>query len=132
MALTAKKTGSGIQKFLNFLGVTGDAGVLVPAQVSFPSPDQDPVFDHAYGTKTPVTVSATILTPPAGCKYACVSSNVDIFVNTAGATAVDDGTSIPVFAFVEKTIPVTAGVAVKALSSSGTATVRVTPLKVRA
>lgn len=96
-----------------------------------PSTDQDPIFDHTNGTKSSVTTSATIITPPAGCKYLRISSDVDVYVNTAGATAVDDGTSIRVVANQPEVIPVVAATAVKALSSSGTATVRCTPLKVR-
>lgn len=97
-----------------------------------PSSDQDPIFDHTNGQKTSVTASATILTPPAGCKYARISTDVDIVVNTAGATAVDDGTAIKITAGIAETIPVTAAVAVKALSlTGGTAVVRVMPLKSR-
>lgn len=95
------------------------------------STDQDPIFDHTNGTKSSVTTSATIITPPAACKYLRISTDVDIYVNTAGATAVDDGTSIRIVANSPEVIPVVAGTAVKALSSSGTATVRCTPLKVR-
>ena len=93
--------------------------------------NQDPIFDHANGTKTSVTASATVLTPPTGCRFARISSDVDIFVNTAGATAVDDGTSIRIVANQPEIIPVVAGTAVKALSSSGTAVVRCTPMKAR-
>jgi hypothetical protein len=91
----------------------------------------DPIFDHANGTKTSVTTSATVLTPPADCRYARISVDVDTFVNTAGNAAVDDGTSIRVVANVPEVIPVTAGVKLFALSSSGTAVVRCTPLKPR-
>jgi len=116
--------GSGLKR--NFLlKTTGEALVS-------PSSDQDPVFDHTNGTKTSVTASATILTPPTGCKYARISSDVDIVVNTAGSTAVDDGTAIKITGGIAETIPVTAAVAVKALSLSGTAAVRITPMKVRA
>lgn len=93
--------------------------------------DQDPIFDHTNGTKTSVTASATIITPPASCKYLRISSDVDLFVNTAGSAAVDDGTSIRIVANSPEVIPVVAATAVKALSSAGTATVRCTPLKVR-
>jgi hypothetical protein len=97
-----------------------------------PSADQDPIFDHAAGVKTNVTVSVTIVTPPIFCKFVRISSDVDIFVNTAGNTAVDDGTSIRIVANIPEVIPVTAEVPVKALSSAGTAVVRATPLKMRA
>lgn len=98
---------------------------------SRPTPDQDPVFDHANGTKTGVTTSATVITPPAGCKYIRISSDLDIYVNTAGGAAVDNGTAIRIIANQPEIIPVIAGTAVNALSSSGTATVCCTPLKVR-
>ena len=109
------------------LGSQTNAGSLSVA----PSKDQDPIYDHANGTKTSVTTSATIITPPAGCKFIRLSSDVDIFVNTAGSAAVDDGTSIRIVANQPEIIPVTAATAVKALSSSGTATVRCTPYKER-
>jgi hypothetical protein len=96
-----------------------------------PADDQDPIFNHAVGTKTSVTTSTTIVTPPANCKYVRISTDVDVFVNTAGSTAVDDGTSIRLIANLPEIVPVTAGTAVTALSSSGTATVRCTPLKTR-
>jgi hypothetical protein len=96
-----------------------------------PSTDQDPIFDHTNGTKTSVTVSATVITPPAGCKYVRISTDVDAFINTAGSAAVDDGTSIRIVANQPEIIPVVAATAVKALSSSGTATIRCTPMKVR-
>lgn len=93
--------------------------------------DQDLIFDHTNGTKTSVTTSATVLTPPAGCKFARITSDVAIYVNTAGAAAVDDGTSTLIPANTPTVIPVVAATAVKALSSSGTAVVRVTPMKAR-
>ena len=93
--------------------------------------DQDPIFDHANGTKTSVTVSATVITPPADCKYVRISTDVDIFVNTANGTAADDATCIRVFAGAPEIIPVMAGTAVKAIASTGTAVVRCTPYKVR-
>ncbi|MDO8421558.1 MAG: hypothetical protein Q7S99_05300 [Parvibaculum sp.] len=96
-----------------------------------PSSDQDPVFDHANGTKTSVTANATVLTPPTGCKYARISADVDILVSTDGVNAADDGKSIRISGGIAETIPVIAGTAVKALSLVGTAVVRVTPMKVR-
>jgi hypothetical protein len=96
-----------------------------------PSADQDPIFDHANGTKTSVTTSAIIITPPASCKFVRISTDVDVYVNTAGNAAVDDGTAIRIVANQPEVIPVTAAVAVYALSSSGTAVVRCTPLKTR-
>jgi hypothetical protein len=104
------------------------AGIPVTAT---PSADQDPIFDHTNGTKTSVTASATVITPPTGCRFVRIHTDVDVFVNTAGNAAVDDGTSIRIVANSSEVIPVVAGVAVRALSSSGTAIVRCTPLKVR-
>jgi hypothetical protein len=96
-----------------------------------PSADQDPILDHANGVKASITASAQVLIPPAGCKYVRISSDVDVFVNTAGQTAVDNGTSIRLLANVPEIIPVTAGVPLVALSSAGVAVVRCTPLKSR-
>jgi hypothetical protein len=112
------------------LGAATPAGTNNIGKIS-PADDQDPIFDTVNGTKTSVTTSATIITPPAGCKYVRVGTDVDIFINTTGATAVDDGTSIRVVANQPEVVPVTAGTAVKALSSSGTAVVRCMPLKAR-
>lgn len=96
-----------------------------------PGASQDPIFDHANGTKTSVTASAGVITPPALCRYVRISTDVDIFVNTANSAAVDDGTAARIIANQPEIIPVVAGVQVRALSSSGTAVVRCTPLKVR-
>lgn len=95
------------------------------------SPDQDPIFDHANGTKKSITTSAALLTPPAGCKFVRVTTDADIVVNTAGAAAVDDGTSVRIVANQPEMIPVVEAVAVNALSLSGTAVVRCTPMKAR-
>jgi hypothetical protein len=114
----------------SLLGAATPAGTNNIGKVS-PADDQDPIFDMANGTKTSVTTSATVITPPTGCKYVRIGADVDIFVNTAGATAVDDGTSIRIIAGQPEIVPVTAGTAVKALSSSGTAIVRCMPLKAR-
>lgn len=134
--LPSVETTIGQQEALPVAIFKAASGAAVPVDTNNPLPtagpaSQDPIFDHANGTKTSVTASAAIITPPAGCNYIRISSDVDIFVNTAGATAVDDGTSIRIIANVPETIPVVAGTAVKALSSSGTATVRCTPYKVR-
>lgn len=91
----------------------------------------DPVYNNASGTKTSVTSSAIILTPPAGCRFAEIDTTADVVINTAGAAAVDDGTAKRILAGVPEIVPVTAGVPVRALSLSGTAVVRVTPLKNR-
>lgn len=108
-------------------GVSGGTAVSVTLPAA-----QDPIFDHTNGTKTSVSASTLILTPPTACLYTRISSDVDVFVNTAGNAAVDDGTSIRVFAGRENILPVTAAVALYALSSGDTATVRCTPFKVRA
>lgn len=98
-----------------------------------PSTDQNPIFDHANSTKSSVTTSAIIITPPAGCDFIRISADVDIFVNTANAAATDGATGggIRIVANQPEIIPVTATVPVYALSSSGTAVVRCTPMKVR-
>ena len=95
------------------------------------SADQDPVFDHAAGTKTTVTTSATILTPPAGCKFARFSSNVDCFIRTDGSAAADDAASVPLYAGQPEVLPVTAAVIVKGFAASS-AVIRAMPLKARA
>lgn len=109
------------------LGSQTNAGSLSVA----PSTDQDPIFDHANGTKTSVTTSATIITTGSAHKYLRIVSDVDIYVNTAGSAAVDDGTSTLIKANLPEIIPVPVSTAIKALSSSGTAVVRCTPMKVR-
>lgn len=96
-----------------------------------PSTDQNPIFDHTNGTKTSVTTSATVITTGAGHTFLRISTDADIVVNTAGATAVDDGTGVRIVANLPETIPVPPSTAIKALSLSGTAVVRCTPLKVR-
>ena len=97
-----------------------------------PSAAYDPIFDHDSGKKTSVTASALVITPPAGCKWVRVSSNVDILLHTAGEAAVDNDETIYIVANIPEIVPATAGVAFYALSTSGTATVRCTPLKARA
>jgi hypothetical protein len=89
------------------------------------------LWDNANGTKTSVTASATIITPPAGCRMVRITTDADIVVNAAGATAVDDGTAARIVANLPEYMPVTPGTAVKALSLSGTAVVRCTPIKSR-
>lgn len=96
-----------------------------------PSADQDPIFNHAAGVKVAVTTSVALFTPPAGCKFARISTDVDIVVNTANAAAVDDGTAVRIVANLPEVIPVTAGIQVRALSLGASATVRCTPLKAR-
>lgn len=91
---------------------------------------QNPIYDHANATKTTVTASTTVLTPPAGCQFARISSDVECFVRTDGSPAADAAGSIRILANVPETIPVTEAVVVTAYAASS-AVVRVTPLKVR-
>lgn len=91
---------------------------------------QNPIYDHANATKTTLTSSTVVLTPPVGCQFARISSDVDCFVRTDGLDAADAAGSLLLKANVPETIPVTPGVPVEAFATS-TATVRVTPLKVR-
>lgn len=113
------------------LQITGsDVAYSNPVPIDLPL-SQDPIFDNTNGTKTSVTTSALIITPPAGCKFIRIATDVNIFVNASNAAAVDDGTSILIFANQPEVIPVTPGIIVRALSSSGTATVRCMPLKAR-
>lgn len=105
-------------------------GTYAEQVAAAPSADQDPIFDHANGTKNSVTASQTIITPPAGCKYVRVSSNVDCFVRTDGQAAADAAGSILVSAGAAEIIPVVAGTAVTAFAAS-TAVVRCMPYKVR-
>lgn len=112
--------------------IAGKVGIDTAANavVAAPSVDQDPIFDHTNGTKTTVTTSATVLTPPAGCKYARIATDVDCFIRTDGSAAADAAGSIRLIANQPETIPVVAAVAVTAYAASS-AVVRVTPLKVR-
>lgn len=96
-----------------------------------PGASQDPIFDHANGTKTSITTTAAIITPPALCRYVRISTDADIVINTANSAAIDDGTATRIIANSPEIVPVVAGVQVHALSLSGTAVVRCTPMKVR-
>lgn len=97
-----------------------------------PSPDQDPIFDHASGTKNAaVTASVTILTPPTGCKFARFSSDVDCFIRTDGIDAADAAGSLKLFANIPEILPVVEAVAVKGFALSS-AVIRCLPFKVRA
>jgi len=102
------------------------AGTLTAA----PSTDQDPIFDHANGTSATVTTSATVFTPPAGCKFARFDATVDTFIRTDNTAAADDGKAIRLIAGQPEILPVTAGVAVRAYAASSS-TLRITPMKVR-
>ena len=98
--------------------------------ISSLSADQDPIFDHTNGTKTTVTTSAAILTPPTGCKFARFASNVDCFIRTDNAAAADDAAAIALYAGQPEIFPVTPGVAVRAFAASS-AVIRATPMKAR-
>lgn len=101
------------------------------SETAAPSPDQDPIFDHANGVKNAaVTASATILTPPAGCKFARITSDVTCFVRTDAGVAADDAFSVVVFANIPEIVPVTAAVDVKAYAGSS-AVIRCMPFKAR-
>ena len=93
--------------------------------------DQDPVFDEANGTKTSLTMSAILITPPGGCKFVRIITDTDIVINTKNSAAVDDGTGVYIAANTPEIVPVTGGIAVFGLSTSGTAVVHCTPLKNR-
>ncbi len=95
-----------------------------------PSADQDPIFDHANGTQTSVTAAALILTPPAGCKYARISTDVTCFIRTDGVDPADAAGSVRILADQPEIIPVVPGVAVKAFAAT-TAVVRAIPMKSR-
>lgn len=116
-----------VVRILSFIGPQTAAASLSVT----PSADQNPIFDHANGTKTAVTASATIITTGAGHTFLRITTDVDIVVNTAGAAAVDDGTASRIVANVPEVIPVPPSTVIKALSLAGSATVRCTPLKVR-
>lgn len=99
---------------------------LVP--IVAPSPDQDPILDHAHGQVTSVSGSAVVLTPPSGCKYADFYSSADVWVRTDDAAAAVPTAAMAggVPAFVggaqnPRTLAVTAGVPVRAISASGSA-----------
>jgi len=93
--------------------------------------DQDPIFDHTLGTRNSVTAAMNVIVPPTGCKFVRISSTADIVYRTDGIAASDAAGSTFLPANTPEVIPVIGGVAVSALSLSGTAIVRCTPLKVR-
>lgn len=97
-----------------------------------PSKDQDPIFDNANGTKVAVgaAASTTILTPPAGCKYASVLVTNDGFFRCDAAAAGDLAGSQKLLANMERIIPVQAGVNVTFYSTVA-CTAYVVPFKDR-
>lgn len=97
------------------------------------SNDQDPVLDHANAVLATVNnASATVITPPAGARYAVFTPAVDMFVRTDGspASATAAG-SIKLFANVPRDLPIVGGTAVTAVVASGSGELRVTPSKSR-
>jgi hypothetical protein len=125
--------GSNVRENVNSLAL--DDGTLVsktnPLPTNLPA-DQDPIFDHTNGVKvtTLATTSTLLITPPAGCKYIRINSDVDVFVNTANGAAGDVASSIKVMAANPELIPVVAGVNVNIYTLTA-AVVRATPMKVR-
>lgn len=97
-----------------------------------PSKDQDPIFDNANGTKIAVgaAASTTILTPPAGCKYASVLVTNDGFFRCDATAAGDLAGSQKLLANMERIIPVQAGVNVTFYSTVA-CTAYVVPFKDR-
>jgi hypothetical protein len=96
--------------------------------------DQDPILDHAHGTKTALAANtvAQVIVPPAGAKYLRISATADTFVRTDGVDPGDAAGSILILGGVPaEVIPVVAGVAVKAFSAVA-GTVRAVPFKSRA
>ena len=91
----------------------------------------DPIYDEANGTRTSVTGSASILTPSTSCVFAWIGTDAAIVINTNGAAAVDNGTSVYLPAAFAGIIPVRPGTQIFALSLSGTAIVRAVPMIVR-
>lgn len=109
----------------------GVDGTAVDASDSAPLPvgEDKGVFNAAAGTKVALAgVSATVITPPAGCKYIRIDSTANIFVRTDGAVAADAAGAIRILANVPEIIPVVAGTAVTAI---GTATVYAVPYATR-
>jgi hypothetical protein len=103
-----------------------------PTMKVSPAADQDPIFDTANGVKLSITTTQDIFTPGAGHKYARITTDTDIFITTDGVTAAaDDAKAVRILANSPEIVPVTPGAVIKAISSSGTAVVRVMPLKVR-
>lgn len=121
-----------LRRFIGELIQIRDDGALAMA----PAADQDPILDHAAGTKTSVTLSAEIFTPPAGCKFVRIRSDVDALVRTDGQDVTNTAaptTNIPITLTggQPEIIPVTPNVKLKAMSVSGSAVITVVPLKAR-
>jgi hypothetical protein len=100
-----------------------------------PSKDQDPIYDHENGVIAPITANAasvTVFTPPVGCKFVEVFSDVDILLRTdnIAITGASDPKALPVQAATTKIIPVVEAVPVKGWSLL-LASVRFMPMKVR-
>jgi hypothetical protein len=100
------------------------------------TPNQNPVYDHANGAATNVAGATTVLTPPAGCEFAEIEAADDVWIRADGVNPVlpvNGATSAGVHfaADVPRVIPVTAGVAVKAIAVTGTVLVVAVPMKNR-
>lgn len=102
-----------------------------------PSPDQDPILDHANGAAKSITTSAAVFTPPADCKFVDFYASADVWVRTDDMPAVvpsdgmANGTPTFVGAGTVKPIAVTPLKPLRAVSVSGAALVIVTPYKAR-
>lgn|SRR5512146_215408 len=100
------------------------------------TPEQDAVLDCANGVRAAVTTSVVLLTPGYGCRYVAFWSDAACYLNTAGAAAVVPTgatcTAYPITANADPvTLPVTPGVAIYAISVSGTANINAIPYKSR-
>lgn len=104
--------------------------IAARAQRARLSPDQDPVLDHTNGVKVTVTTSAVVFTPPAGCKFARFSCDVDTFIRTDDAVAADNAAAVRLYAGPPEILPVKEGVPVRGYCPTS-AVLRITPLKVR-
>jgi hypothetical protein len=132
---TTNPDGSNLGYASKVARVTADGLVPMAALTD----DQDPVYDHANGAAVSITTNATLITPAAGCSFVEIHAPADIWIRTDGANAVvpsngmANGVPTLVAAGQPKIVPVTATVAVKAISASGSGVlVTAVPLKARA
>lgn len=97
-----------------------------------PAQEQDPIYDHANGVKiTANTTSQVLYTPSSTTRFARISCDVDIFINTANTAAADNGTAIHIIANAPEIVPVTPSVAIKGISANTASVVRICPMKTR-
>ena len=94
----------------------------------FPVKTEELVLDHTNATKTTVTASTPILTPPAGCKWVQIFTTGLTFIKTDNTAAADSAGSYPIED--RDLIPVTPGVAIRAFAPSSV-TVYAIPFKNR-